>query len=142
MSFIDAHDFSVGLVLPVLNVPASTYYDWRARATLPARHRREDAELLALIDEIRASYEFAGAYGSPRVWLELRRRGVRVDRKRVERIMRENGRRGRLPTQGVEGWLDEAESAAHRHPGSAGPGLHRDAAQHQVGGRPDADPHR
>ncbi|WP_369426230.1 IS3 family transposase [Rhodococcus sp. T2V] len=49
---------------------------------------------MALIDEIRASHEFAATYGSPRVWLELRRRGVRVGRKRVERIMRENGRRG------------------------------------------------
>ncbi|MGW5152049.1 IS3 family transposase [Rhodococcus koreensis] len=28
------------------------------------------------------------------MWLELRGRGVRVGRKRVERIMRENGRRG------------------------------------------------
>ncbi|WP_081485395.1 IS3 family transposase [Mycobacterium xenopi] len=30
----------------------------------------------------------------PRVWLELRNRGIRVGRKRVERIMRENGRQG------------------------------------------------
>ncbi|PBC53518.1 IS3 family transposase [Rhodococcus sp. ACPA1] len=103
MSFIDAHDFSVGLVLRVLDIASSTYYDWRARATLPARRRREDAELLVLIDEIRASHEFAGTYGSPRVWLELRRRGVRVGRKRVERIMRENGRRGAYLRKGWKG---------------------------------------
>ena len=30
-----------------------------------------------------------GAYGSPRVTVELRARGVRVNRKRVERIMRQ-----------------------------------------------------
>ena len=30
MSFIDAHDFPAGLVLRVLDVPESTYYDWRA----------------------------------------------------------------------------------------------------------------
>ena len=64
MSFIDAHGFSVGLVLRVLGIASSTYYEWRARVTLPARRRREDAELLALIDEIRASHEFAGTYGS------------------------------------------------------------------------------
>lgn len=29
MSFIDAHDFPAGLVLRVLSIPASTYYDWR-----------------------------------------------------------------------------------------------------------------
>ena len=65
MRFIDAHDFPVGLVLRVLDIASSTYYDWRARATLPARRRREDAELLALIDEVRASHEFASTYGSP-----------------------------------------------------------------------------
>ena len=41
MSFVDAHDFSVDLVLRVLGIPASTYYDWRARRgrTLAARPR-------------------------------------------------------------------------------------------------------
>jgi putative transposase len=28
MSFIDAHDFPAGLVLRVLEIPESTYYDW------------------------------------------------------------------------------------------------------------------
>ncbi len=52
-----------------------------------------------MIDEIRGQSEFAGTYGSPRVWLELRKRGVRVGRKRVERIMRVNGRQDAyLPT--------------------------------------------
>ena len=142
MSFIDAHDFSVGLVLRVLGIASSTYYEWRARATLPARRRREDAELLVLIDEIRASHEFAGTYGSPRVWLELRRRGVRVGRKRVERIMRENGRRGAYLRKG---WKGGSTKQNPRH--TAAPDLldrdyRRDRAQHQVGGRPDADPHR
>ena len=33
MSFVDAHDFPVDLVLRVLCIPSSTYYGWRARAT-------------------------------------------------------------------------------------------------------------
>jgi putative transposase len=94
MNFIDAHDFSVGLVLRVLGIAASTYYGWRKARRQPSRRTREDAGLLTLIDEIRGSHEFAATYGSPRVWLELRRRGVWVSRKRVERIMRVNGRRG------------------------------------------------
>jgi hypothetical protein len=94
MSFVDAHDFSVDLVLQVLGIPASTYYDWRARRTAPSLRQREDEELLRLIDAIRGEHEFAATYGSPRVWLELRRRGVRVGRKRVERIMRVHGRQG------------------------------------------------
>ena len=94
MNFIDAHDFSVGLVLRVLGIPAATYYDWRTARRAPSRRAIEDAELLRLIDAIRGEHEFAATYGSPRVWLELRRRGVRVGRKRVERIMRVNGRKG------------------------------------------------
>ena len=94
MNFIDAHDFSVGLVLRVLGIAASTYYGWRKARQQPSRRTREDAGLLTLIDEIRGSHEFAATYGSPRVWLELRRRGVWVSRKRVERMMRVNGRRG------------------------------------------------
>jgi putative transposase len=88
------HDFSVGLLLRVLGIPAATYYDWRTARRAPSRRAIEDAELLRLIDAIRGEHEFAATYGSPRVWLELRRRGVRVGRKRVERIMRVNGRKG------------------------------------------------
>jgi putative transposase len=91
MSFIDDHDFSVGLVLRVLEIPFSTYYDWRARAASPSRRQREDAELLERINKIRSAHEFAATYGSPRVGLELRHQGARCSRKRVERIMRENG---------------------------------------------------
>ena len=65
MSFVDAHDFSVDLVLRVLGIPSSTYYDWRARRTAPSLRRREDEELLRLIDAIRGEHEFAATYGSP-----------------------------------------------------------------------------
>jgi len=56
-----------------------------------------------MIDAIRGEHEFAATYGSPRVWLKLRRRGVRVSRKRVERIMRVNGRRGAYLRKGWKG---------------------------------------
>ena len=94
MNFVDAHDFSVGLVLRVLGIPAVDLLRVAQPRRAPSRRAREDAELLRLIDEIRGEHEFAATYGSPRVWLELRRRGVRVGRKRVERIMRVNGRKG------------------------------------------------
>jgi putative transposase len=94
MSFIDAHDFPAGLVLRVLGIAESTYYDWRARRVSPSRRQLDDAVLLEQICKIRAAHEFAATYGSPRVWLELRRQGVRVGRKRVERIMREHGLQG------------------------------------------------
>jgi putative transposase len=94
MSFIDAHDFPAGLVLRVLHIPTSTYYDWRARRASPSRRELDDAALLEQIIKIRAAHEFAATYGSPRVWLELRRQGVRVGRKRVERLMRSHGLQG------------------------------------------------
>ena len=84
MSFVDAHDFSVDLVLRVVGIPASTYYDWRVRRTNPGPRARADAELLGMIDAIRGEHEFAATYGSPRVWLELRRR-CRPPRRRHER---------------------------------------------------------
>lgn len=59
MSFIDAHTFSVDLVLRVLGVPASTYYDWRARQAAPSRRALEDGQLLEMIVKIRTAHEFA-----------------------------------------------------------------------------------
>jgi transposase InsO family protein len=54
---------------------------------------RSDAQLAV---EIAAEHKRSrGIYGSPRVHLELRARGVRVGRKRVERLMRTNGIKGR-----------------------------------------------
>jgi putative transposase len=103
MSFIDAHDFPAGLVLRVLGVAESTYYDRRARQISPSRRELDDAVLLEQICKIRASHEFAVTYGSPRVWLELRRQGVRVGRKRVERLMREHGLQGAHLRRGWKG---------------------------------------
>jgi putative transposase len=152
MSFVDAHDFSVGLVPRVLGIPASTYYDWRARRTAPSQRRREDEELLRLIDAIRGEHEFAATYGSPRVWLELRRGGVRVGRKRVERIMRVHGRQGAYLRRG---WKHGSTRQNPRH--TAPPdllgrdftatapntnGRHHSLIQYRLCRRPHAYPHR
>jgi len=102
MNFVEEQDFSGGLVLRALGIPRSTYYDWRKAARSPSQRTLADTQLLVLIDEIRGESEYAAAYGSPRVWLELRNRGVRVGRKRVERIMRVNQRRGRNLRGGLD----------------------------------------
>lgn len=103
MNFIDAHDFPVDLVLRVLCIPSSTYYGWRARTMAPSARQLGDAELLAKILSFRESHEFAPTYGAPRVWLELRKQGVRCGRKRIERIMRQNGLRGAYLPKGWKG---------------------------------------
>ena len=67
------------------------YYEWLAGE--PARQQRaaDDGRLAALIRQIQAVHR---GYGSPRVSVELRRRGLPVNRKRVERVMRERGLAG------------------------------------------------
>jgi putative transposase len=55
--------------------------------------RLSDEALLALIRAIHAQFE--GAYGSPRMHEELRDRGHRVGKARVERLMRSHGIRAR-----------------------------------------------
>jgi transposase InsO family protein len=88
--FISAHGATYGVarLCRILAVPRRQgYYEWLAAQ--PARQQRADADddLAAEIRSIHGQHR--GAYGSPRVTDELRRRGRRVNRKRVERIMRE-----------------------------------------------------
>ncbi len=53
------------------------------------RKQLTNPQMLALIQAIHA--ELKGAYGSPRMVRELRRRGFCAGQERVERLMRENG---------------------------------------------------
>jgi transposase InsO family protein len=74
-----------------LGVSRSGYYAWEKRK--PSLHEEEDLKLSVFISKI--FREHHGRYGSPRVWEELKGRGIRVSRKRVERLMRESGLRAR-----------------------------------------------
>jgi putative transposase len=89
---IDAEraSFPVAALCKVLGVSRSGYYDWKDRP--PSLRSQEDAALTAKIREIhRRGRE---TYGSPRVHAELESIGVRCSRKRVARLMREEGLRG------------------------------------------------
>jgi len=75
----------------LLGVSRSGFYDWERRA--PSDHALMDAWLSERIREIHAAHR--KVYGSPRIHAELRvADGVRVGRKRVERLMREAGLSG------------------------------------------------
>jgi putative transposase len=94
MTFITQRreQFGVEPVLRVLGIPASTYYDWVARRRQPSARQHDDQLLLA---RIRAVHERSGGtYGAPRVHAQLRRDGIRVGRKRIERLMRTAGLQG------------------------------------------------
>jgi transposase InsO family protein len=80
--------FALTEMCEVLEVSVSGYRAWK-RGGSPNRKRLTDAQMLALIRAIHA--ELKGAYGSPRMVLELRTRGFSASKERVERLMRENG---------------------------------------------------
>jgi len=95
--FIERHQqaHSVELMARIFQVSRSGYYAWRSR---PASERSVMNERLA--EEIKAIQEegkYKYVYGSPRVTEELRRRGCRVGKNRVARLMREHklGRRAK-----------------------------------------------
>jgi putative transposase len=97
-AFIDERreDFGVELICATLGVSASAYYQ-RASGQRSARDV-EDERLLDVIRRVHAgNYE---AYGSRRIWRQLRRQGESVPRCQVERLMSAHGivgakRRGR-----------------------------------------------
>jgi putative transposase len=85
--------FPIALSCRALEVSRSGYYRWRDAE--PSARATEDATLLS---EIRGIHrEHKGRYGSPRVHRELRENGRRTSRKRVARLMREEGLRGWTP---------------------------------------------
>ncbi|KPI17620.1 HTH-like domain containing protein, partial [Actinobacteria bacterium OK006] len=87
-ALLDEHPrLGVEPVLRELSIASSTYYRWRRAEREPCERVRRDAELTEQIKEIHAGS--GGIYGSPRVHAVLRREGVHVGRKRVERLMRE-----------------------------------------------------
>jgi transposase InsO family protein len=99
--------FPVLAMCQVLQVSTSGFYAWLKR---PAPRRINEDKLLAA--EIAAAHEGSrGVYGSPRVHRELRARGVRVGKKRVERLMRQKGLQGRRKRRFVH-----TTDSRHHHP--------------------------
>jgi putative transposase len=88
-AFIDEEraTWPVDVMCDVLAVSRSGFYAWRVRPTSP--RELEDARLVV---DIKAAHK-AGrrSYGSPRVFRALRKQGRRVGKKRVERLMRQEG---------------------------------------------------
>ena len=75
-----------------LQVSRSGYYDWLKRGE--SKRSREDRELSQKVVTIHG--ESRGTYGSPRIYQALKKEGVRVSEKRIERLMRDLGIQGRV----------------------------------------------
>jgi len=88
-AFIDAEkaSFGVGWMCRRLGVSRSGYYAWRRR---PESARASRDRHLAVL--VRAAHDGSRkTYGSPRVHAELHAQGERVSRKRVVRLMQQQG---------------------------------------------------
>jgi len=75
----------------ILRISRSGYYAWCERPE--SAHARQDRQL-----RVRVQASFAASrqrYGSPRVWEDLVEDGIHVSRKRVVRLMQEQGLRAR-----------------------------------------------
>lgn len=84
-------DFPVQRLCKVLDVSSSGYFAWKER---PASHRQRDD--LVLLAHVRSAFALSNeTYGSPRMTYELRDNGLVIGRRRIARLMRENGLRAR-----------------------------------------------
>jgi putative transposase len=84
-------DFPVQRLCKVLGVSPSGYFAWNERPA--CRRQRDDMVLLA---HVRSAFAVSSeTYGSPRMVHELRDSGVAIGRRRVARLMRENGMKAR-----------------------------------------------
>jgi len=86
-ALVDAEkaEHPVAMVCSLLGVSRSGFYAWRGRA--PSQHAQQDERLRV---QVREAHEGSRrTYGSPRVHAELATKNIRVSRKRVARLMRE-----------------------------------------------------
>jgi transposase InsO family protein len=97
-------EHSLAQLCAAFEVTRSGYHAWEKAG--PGARARIDAELVI---QIKAVYEaHRGRYGSPRIQRELAARGRCHGRKRVARLMRATGLRGRHPRRFVPRTTDSA----------------------------------
>lgn len=101
-------EFAVRLMCRLLEVSPAGYYAWRKRP--PSERAIADERLLLNIRLAHAKSD--GDYGAPRVQRELQDNDVHVGTKRVARLMRAAGLKGRAPRRRQPRTTD----SAHDHP--------------------------
>lgn len=79
--------YPVKKMAQILNITRSRYYAWLERT--PSKRELRDSELLEKIKDIHEKSR--KRYGSPKIHEELKKLEEKCSRKRVARIMRENG---------------------------------------------------
>jgi putative transposase len=88
-------EHTVTILCRCLAVTRAGFYAWCRRP--PSAHHEADARLRV---QVRAFFDASrGTYGSPRIWKDLVEAGHRISRKRVVRLMQQEGLQGRAPTR-------------------------------------------
>ena len=87
------NDYSILALCRNLDVSASGYYGWLKRRDCPGPRARENLALAQEIGQIHG--QSRRTYGSPRVMQELRKKGRRHGRRRIARLMQQQGLCGR-----------------------------------------------
>jgi len=90
LAFIAAHrsTHAIRLLCTVLGVARSWFHDWQTGDQARTAEDRAEADLVGRIQGI--FQDSGGRYGAPRIHAELQAQGVRIARKRVARLMKEN----------------------------------------------------
>lgn len=89
--------YPLQLLCATFGVSRSGYYAQQAQAAAPGPRRQRDAVLLGLM--VAEFTDSDCTYGSPRLHRALRARQEQVSRKRVARLMRQEGLRGCFPVR-------------------------------------------
>src|SRR5674536_121702 len=89
----DSNSYPVAFMCVELGVPRSGYYAWRTAA--PSQRSKDDTTLIAIMKKLHA--EARGNPGVRRLHAGLAALGHRLSRKRVWRLMKVAGLRGRHP---------------------------------------------
>ena len=87
------NDHSIVTLCATLHASPSGYYDWRQRRTAPGPRAVQTQALVQQIKDIHAKSR--ATYGSPRIAMELRKKGARHGRNRIARLMQQEGLCGR-----------------------------------------------
>jgi putative transposase len=85
----EAENFPIAKACETAGVSRQSFYEWKHKTTTgPSVRETEEARLVEMIRKI---HDRDDTVGSPRMTVELADRGVYVNHKRVERLMRDHG---------------------------------------------------
>jgi transposase InsO family protein len=111
-AWIDEHrdDFELGAMCRVLAVTRGGYYAWKEASATPGPRQERREEIVGKIREIHGASD--ATYGSPRVHRELAKQGVKINRKTVEKLMKQH----EISPVSARRFVPQTTDSDHDHP--------------------------